>query len=168
MNFLYFYDFGPLLIKGLVGIVFLKFVYIIWALSKQAKEELRQKAEAGFDKEAFYRKYRKIYADMPPHEKGQKRENKEESEEIKAIPSPQPRYAQEYHFFTSDRTPFEILGVKPGASFAQIKKRYRILAAKWHPDKYISLNLSKEELDQVTCIAQIINLAYETLEKRYN
>ena len=170
MNFLYFYDFGPLLIWSLLGILFLKFFYIIWALSGQTKEELRAKAEAGFDKKAFYEKYRKIYEALSEEEKQKAtssfRVKNHSFDGIKAITPPEPRYSQEYHFFTSQKTPYEILGVKPGDSRAQIKKRYRTLAYKWHPDRFGNAHLSAEEMQRVTRIAQIINLAYEFLTKR--
>lgn len=33
-----------------------------------------------------------------------------------------------------DKTPYQILGVTPGATKSEIKKAYRKLIAEWHPD----------------------------------
>ena len=57
--------------------------------------------------------------------------------------------------------PYEILGVKPGASQDEIKSAYRKLIKQYHPDKFIDnplKNLAEEKMIQ-------INEAYETLTK---
>ncbi len=170
MNILHFNHFGPWLIKGVLGIIFLQHLYMLRAVSKQATASIKEKAEAGFDKEAFYEKYKKIYESLPEEEKRKVensfQEKRYSSSKIKTIAAPKHRYSQEYYFFTSQKTPYEILGVKPGDSKAQIKKRYRTLAYKWHPDRFSNAHLSTEELQRVTRIAQIINLAYEFLTKK--
>ena len=57
--------------------------------------------------------------------------------------------------------PYEILGVKPGASQDEIKKAYRQLIKKYHPDQYGDNPL--KELAQEKLIE--INKAYEMLTK---
>ncbi len=57
--------------------------------------------------------------------------------------------------------PYEVLGVKPGASEAEIKAAYKELVKKYHPDKYQNnplADLAKEKLQEV-------NEAYDTLMK---
>ncbi|MGI6778321.1 MAG: J domain-containing protein [Acetivibrionales bacterium] len=59
------------------------------------------------------------------------------------------------------RNPYEVLGIKEGASEEEIKKAYRNLVKKYHPDQYRDNPLSKlaeEKLSE-------INEAYEYLMK---
>ena len=57
--------------------------------------------------------------------------------------------------------PYEVLGVKPGASQDEIKSAYRKLIKQYHPDKFIDnplKNLAEEKMIE-------INDAYEALSK---
>lgn len=57
--------------------------------------------------------------------------------------------------------PYEVLGLKPGASEAEIKAAYKELVKKYHPDKYQNnplADLAQEKLQEV-------NEAYDTLMK---
>ena len=58
--------------------------------------------------------------------------------------------------------PYEVLGVKPGASEAEIKAAYKELVKKYHPDKYVDnplADLAEEKMQE-------INEAYDALMKR--
>ena len=57
------------------------------------------------------------------------------------------------------KSPYEVLGVKPGASADEIKKAYRSLVKQYHPDNYKDHpleNLAKEKMQE-------INEAYDQL-----
>ena len=56
---------------------------------------------------------------------------------------------------------YEILNLDITATFAQVKKRYRELAKKWHPDKNDSALKTEAERKFVR-----INQAYETIERK--
>lgn len=59
------------------------------------------------------------------------------------------------------RNPYEVLGLKDGASIEEIKKAYRELVKKYHPDRYMDnplSDLAEEKLREV-------NEAYDTLIK---
>ncbi|MEG0771875.1 DnaJ domain-containing protein [Clostridium sp.] len=61
------------------------------------------------------------------------------------------------------RNPYEILGVRQGASEEEIKKAYRELVKQYHPDKYENnplKNLAEDKLRE-------INEAYDTLMKGF-
>ncbi|NCU26028.1 J domain-containing protein [Candidatus Nomurabacteria bacterium] len=58
------------------------------------------------------------------------------------------------------KNPYEILGVAPTATDDEIKKAYRTLVKKYHPDKYQDNpleDLAKEKMQE-------INKAYETVQ----
>ncbi len=60
------------------------------------------------------------------------------------------------------RDPYEVLGVKPGASDEEIKRAYRELARKYHPDNYQNnplADLAEEKMKEV-------NEAYDALTKK--
>ena len=58
--------------------------------------------------------------------------------------------------------PYSVLGVKPDASDQEIKKAYRELARKYHPDNYVDnplADLAEEKMKEV-------NEAYEAIQKQ--
>lgn len=60
--------------------------------------------------------------------------------------------------------PYEVLGVKEGASEDEIKKAYRELAKKYHPDRYADNPLKELAEDKM----REINEAYDYLLKNHN
>jgi molecular chaperone DnaJ len=61
------------------------------------------------------------------------------------------------------KNPYEVLGVREGSSIEEIKKAYKELVRKYHPDQYQNhplSDLAEEKLKE-------INQAYETLSKQY-
>lgn len=61
---------------------------------------------------------------------------------------------------------FKILGLNTHASFTMVKKHYRMLTSKYHPDRHS--HLPKDELDIVSSKMKEINNAYSKLEKHFN
>lgn len=64
------------------------------------------------------------------------------------------------------KSPFEVLGCSPSASDEEIKKRYRELLAKYHPDKFIGQNLDAEFVELASRKFQEIQEAYEAVRSR--
>ncbi|SDB69382.1 J domain-containing protein [Butyrivibrio sp. INlla16] len=57
--------------------------------------------------------------------------------------------------------PYKILGVQPGASDEEIKKAYRNLAKKYHPDLHPNDEAASEKMNE-------INAAYDILSKPHS
>jgi DnaJ like chaperone protein len=62
--------------------------------------------------------------------------------------------------------PYEVLGIPPDSSFAQVRARYFQLARKHHPDKLH--HLSEDERKKNEEYFQKISVAYSTIEKGYD
>ncbi|HOR53897.1 MAG TPA: J domain-containing protein, partial [Synergistales bacterium] len=63
------------------------------------------------------------------------------------------------------RDPYEVLGCSPGDSDEKIRKAYRRLVAKYHPDKFIGLDLDKEFVDLAAKRFQEVQEAYEHIRR---
>ena len=67
----------------------------------------------------------------------------------------------------SKKDPYEVLGVDKNASFGEIKKKYRELVKKYHPDILMGKGADDEIIQEGTKKLQEINEAYETLKERF-
>ena len=63
------------------------------------------------------------------------------------------------------RDPYEVLGCSPGDSDEKIRKAYRRLVAKYHPDKFIGLDLDKEFVDLAAKRFQEVQEDYEHIRR---
>ncbi len=64
------------------------------------------------------------------------------------------------------RDPYEVLGLSSTASFEEIKKQYRVLARKYHPD-FLGSNADEKVVADATKKLQEINEAYAILKEKF-
>ena len=62
-------------------------------------------------------------------------------------------------------TPHDVLGVPPGASRSEIKRAWRLLAKRHHPDRYAGTDMSPAERAAVEERMRRINAAYDALRR---
>ncbi len=61
--------------------------------------------------------------------------------------------------------PYDVLGIEPGSSFIDIKKKYKSLVRELHPDKQIAAGVPAEMVKLATDRLSKINNAFGALEK---
>ena len=66
-------------------------------------------------------------------------------------------------FFADALTPYEILGLTPGTTDAEVKARYRQLVRDTHPDRLIGRGLSADFIAAAERRLAAINEAYDTI-----
>ena len=67
---------------------------------------------------------------------------------------------------TKAKSPYDVLGLSEGAAFSEVKKRYRELVKKYHPDILMGQGESNEIIEKSTRKLQEINEAYEAIRQR--
>ena len=105
----------------------------------------------GFKLLYFFLKQAKVHAGRTYNEtweKDYRQENKNRSE-------------RSYSF----KDPYKVLGLSRSADEETIKRRYRELVAKYHPDKFVGQDLDKEFIDLATKKFQEIQEAYDKIRK---
>lgn len=75
--------------------------------------------------------------------------------------------SQGYGSTKSKRDPYEILGLSKDATFSEIKKKYRELVKKYHPDILMGKGADEEIIQEGTKRLQEINEAYKILKERF-
>jgi len=65
----------------------------------------------------------------------------------------------------SFRDPYQVMGLSRSADVETIKKRYKELVAKYHPDRFIGQDFDEEFIDLATKKFQDIQAAYEEIRK---
>jgi DnaJ like chaperone protein len=63
----------------------------------------------------------------------------------------------------SSQEAYQLLNISPGASQQEIKRAYRKLMSRYHPDKLIAKNATPEQIKQATEKTQLIRKAYDLL-----
>lgn len=64
------------------------------------------------------------------------------------------------------KDPFDVLGCSPSCSNDEVKKRYRELLNKYHPDKFIGQDLDADFVELASKKFQEIQEAYEAIRSR--
>ena len=63
----------------------------------------------------------------------------------------------------SNFDPYAVLGIARGADAATIRQAYHIQAKRYHPDRFLNIDLPKEMADYAAAMLVRINLAYEQI-----
>ncbi|QKG29506.1 TerB family tellurite resistance protein [Campylobacter sp. RM16187] len=78
----------------------------------------------------------------------------------------QKRYEQRKDDSYHKKSPYRVLGLRENAPFSEVKKRYRELVKKYHPDILMGRGESEEIIERSTRKLQEINEAYEEIKGR--
>jgi DnaJ like chaperone protein len=70
------------------------------------------------------------------------------------------------HMDAGEQDPYEVLGVTPQATDAEVKAAYRRLVRENHPDKLVAQGMPQEFIDVATEKVAIINAAYDRVRER--
>jgi DnaJ like chaperone protein len=68
-------------------------------------------------------------------------------------------------FVVDPTSPYDVLGIEPGASDAAVKARHRALVKETHPDHLIARGVPQELIDVATRKLQAINAAYAAIAR---
>lgn len=68
--------------------------------------------------------------------------------------------------YQTQKDPYKVLGLSPNASWDEIRKEYRKLARKYHPD-FLGTNADENVVQDATKKLQEINEAYEILKRKF-
>jgi len=135
----------------------MKFFYVVYSISKQIK--------------AYEWNMEIDWGDFTPRERAnieqewqQQSQTEPESNVAAILLGEISRYSSELHFYRRCTTAYEILNCNSDATQATIKKCYRLLVQRWHPDRIRGKGATAKELEQTTEILQIINGAYAVLK----
>lgn len=63
--------------------------------------------------------------------------------------------------------PYQVLGLRTGSSYEDVRKAYVDLAKTYHPDRYATAELPAEVNDYLSAMSRRINLAFQALEKSH-
>ena len=147
---------GRIFLALLMGLMVVKFIWLLYAVGRSLSE---YRWEKNLD-----------WGEFDPVQKATIEEEWRAQRQANPIKKVQQvllgdlsRFGSELHFFRRCSTPYEILGCGIYESPVQIKKRYRLLVQKWHPDRLRGLGATDKEVLHATEILQIINGAYSIL-----
>lgn len=155
------YNTGEQLIVIMMGLLIMKFIYMFYQIGKELQAYLSteeaKRAEAERQREAEQKRRAEAYEERKKRAQAKSHVHKTYTQ----TPPRRSRFEKELAFFTNCSNHYEILGCSIYDSAIAIKKSYRSLVRKWHPDRIVSMGVSKEEIEEATLIIQIINTAYE-------
>ncbi len=66
-------------------------------------------------------------------------------------------------FVADPDSPYEVLGLSPGATDAEVKARYRAIVAEIHPDRLVSTGVPAAVVKAATAKLAAINVAHEAI-----
>lgn len=153
---------GKYIITVFFIILMLKYAYVIF----MALQSMVESAEYAYaNAESRQESQSRHYSSYKEQSLYKRDEVKREIKQLR-IPGRMSRFANELNFFKNCQDPYEVLNCSSYATKSIIKKSYRQLALKWHPDSITGRGATQEEIAQATQILQIINVAYpEALRK---
>lgn len=152
-------DLGMSFIVFLMTILSLKYVYILFKATQLINEDV---AYAYTQQENRANNYHNTCN----NEYRYKREESHSEKAYISIPGKISRFASDLNFFINCDDPYVLLNCSPNDTQKMIKKRYRELVRKWHPDYIRGMGATQAELVEATHIVQIINLAYSDIYRR--
>lgn len=152
----YDHPFGMNIITVLLIILALKYIYMLFRTTQLINEDVSYVYAKRDTKHENSTKNYDNYRDEHRY-----RTDKVKKEKIQiSIPGNISRFAADLNFFTNCHDPYLLLDCSQNDTQAVIKKRYRALVRKWHPDHIRGMGATQMELSEATQIVQMINLAY--------